>query len=339
MLDRQRIRRRLIEALSVVLPLAAAAGLVWMAGRTPGLFLELASGATAVGFLVAALVVVRGARARLVPSLGFVSLVLGLLLLAASPALRTFPGLLGAVEGHLPVGAAEVPGILSAAGAVGVALGSIFWARRLVDRFVFAASRERTLERGVEHLKGKLESQKETLRELDILDNLTGVLNRRAFLQALEEVIERDTHLDEPFAFLLVRAVDHLETCEKQGREGGERLVREVARALKNGTRGTDTVGRLGTEEFGVVLSECQDPQPVLGRIIFALEGGRGARKRNPVRVHVGAVTVTESGEAPRFAELQEVAERSIDALPEEERSQVARKSYVRRKTRSARAS
>jgi hypothetical protein len=98
-------------------------------------------------------------------------------------------------------------------------------------------------------------------------------------------------------------------------------------------------VGRLGTEEFGVVLSECQDPQPVLGRIIFALEGGRGARKRNPVRVHVGAVTVTESGEAPRFAELNEIADRSIAALPDEERSQVARKSYRRRRRSRAAAS
>lgn len=339
MLDRQKIRRRLAETLTVVLPLAAAVGLAWMAGRAPALFLEFAPGATAVGFLVAALVVVRGARARLVPSLGFVALVLGLLLLAAAPALRTFPALLGAVDGRLPLDAGEVPGVLSAAGAVAVALGSIFWARRLVDRFVFAASRERTLERGVEHLKGKLESQKETLRELDILDNLTGVLNRRAFLQALEEVIERDTHLNEPFAFLLVRVVDHFETSERQGREAGDRLVREVARALKNGTRGTDTVGRLGTEEFGLVLSECQDPQPVLGRIIFALEGGRGARKRHPVRVHVGAVTVSDPGEAPRFAELHEIADRSIAALPDEERSQVARKPYPRRRSSRAQAS
>jgi diguanylate cyclase (GGDEF)-like protein len=339
MLDRQKIRRRLLEASSVTLPLAAAAGLAWSAVRAPVLFLELAGGLTTVGFLVAALVVARGARARLVPSLGFVSLVLGLLFLAAASTLRTFPHLLEAAEGSLPVGAGAVPGILSASGALGVAFGSIFWARRLVDRFVFASSRERTLSRGVEHLKVKLESQKETLRELDILDNLTGVLNRRAFLDALEEVIERDTHLDEPFAFLLVRVVDHLETCESQGREAGDRLVREVARALKNGTRGTDTVGRLGSEEFGVVLSECQDPQPVLGRIIFALEGGRGARKRNPVRVHVGAVTVTEPGEAPRFAELNEIADRAIAALPEEERSQVARKSYARRRPSRAQAS
>jgi len=42
----------------------------------------------------------------------------------------------------------------------------------------------------------------------------------------------------------------------------GDQVLRRVGQAIQASTRGTDVVGRIGGEEFAVVLGECADPRP-----------------------------------------------------------------------------
>jgi len=83
-------------------------------------------------------------------------------------------------------------------------------------------------------------------RRLARLDDLTGVRNARAFHEAAGAEIERARRYQHPFS---VAAVD-------LGSRVGDELVRAAATVLRGALRATDTVARLGRDEFIALLPE-----------------------------------------------------------------------------------
>lgn len=94
------------------------------------------------------------------------------------------------------------------------------------------------------------------LRHLSSHDPLTGLLNRRAWEEAL--AVERlRLHRMPRFTALLVVDIDHFKHLNDQhGHSAGDAALVTVARALKATARGTDVVARLGGEEFGMLLPD-----------------------------------------------------------------------------------
>jgi diguanylate cyclase (GGDEF)-like protein len=85
-------------------------------------------------------------------------------------------------------------------------------------------------------------------------DPLTGLLNRRAFDTALSQQLSRSARDERPCT-LVVLDVDDFESIDAGGRAAGKRALRLLATALLEEARQGDAVGRLGGEEFGVVLA------------------------------------------------------------------------------------
>jgi diguanylate cyclase (GGDEF)-like protein len=83
-------------------------------------------------------------------------------------------------------------------------------------------------------------------RRLARVDDLTGVRNARAFHEAAGAEIERARRYQHPFS---VVAVD-------LGSRVGDEVVRAAATALRGALRATDTVARLGRDEFIALLPE-----------------------------------------------------------------------------------
>ncbi len=103
-------------------------------------------------------------------------------------------------------------------------------------------------------LRGRERRLIERLGEAAQTDYLTGCLNRRGFEPAFELELERARRTDAPLA-LLVGDLDHFkELNDLRGHPAGDRVLVEVARALKDGIRRIDTLARLGGEEFGLLL-------------------------------------------------------------------------------------
>jgi diguanylate cyclase (GGDEF)-like protein len=94
------------------------------------------------------------------------------------------------------------------------------------------------------------------LKELAKTDELTGVLNRRGFLDAMEREVQRAYRFAHRLSVLMVDLDYFKKINDTYGHEAGDRALRQVAEACSEILRTVDIVGRLGGDEFAVILPE-----------------------------------------------------------------------------------
>jgi diguanylate cyclase (GGDEF)-like protein/PAS domain S-box-containing protein len=88
-------------------------------------------------------------------------------------------------------------------------------------------------------------------------DALTGLVNRREFERRLEEAIESG-HRGDGQHVLSYLDLDRFKLVnDTSGHLAGDSMLREVAKLLRDAVRDSDTVGRLGGDEFGILLVGC----------------------------------------------------------------------------------
>ena len=91
-------------------------------------------------------------------------------------------------------------------------------------------------------------------RELANTDDLTGLENRRHFLELAALELELTRRYGGP-ASLLLADIDHFKRVnDTYGHQAGDRVLREVAAACRQALRRVDVIGRFGGEEFAVLL-------------------------------------------------------------------------------------
>jgi len=97
------------------------------------------------------------------------------------------------------------------------------------------------------------------LRLLATTDVLTGVANRRHFLATVDREVERQRRYGPPCGLLMLD-IDHFKSVNDSfGHACGDQVLRHVARLCLENIRGIDTLGRMGGEEFAVVVPETDD--------------------------------------------------------------------------------
>jgi diguanylate cyclase (GGDEF)-like protein/PAS domain S-box-containing protein len=114
------------------------------------------------------------------------------------------------------------------------------------------------------------------LHDLATRDALTGVTNRRRFLDRLDAAIAAlDPHGGEAVV-LVYLDLDRFKTVNDVGGHAvGDEVLARVGQRLQAATRPDDLVGRLGGDEFGVLctgLRHAVDPQPLVRRLLEAFE-------------------------------------------------------------------
>jgi len=88
-------------------------------------------------------------------------------------------------------------------------------------------------------------------------DALTGLVNRREFERRLEEAIESG-HRGDGQHVLAYLDLDRFKLVnDTSGHLAGDSMLREVAKLLRDAVRDSDTVGRIGGDEFGILLVGC----------------------------------------------------------------------------------
>lgn len=93
------------------------------------------------------------------------------------------------------------------------------------------------------------------LRELATIDALTGVFNRRHFIGRMEEELVRLQRLETLQTTVLMLDIDHFKNVnDSWGHAAGDTALRQLGTILRSNVRKIDSVGRMGGEEFALLL-------------------------------------------------------------------------------------
>ena len=89
------------------------------------------------------------------------------------------------------------------------------------------------------------------------IDSLSGIYNRAEFMDLAKRELDRAKMNSEDLS-LLIMDVDHFKAINDTfGHGAGDEIIREIGRILKASLRKTDIAGRIGGEEFAVVLRDA----------------------------------------------------------------------------------
>lgn len=145
--------------------------------------------------------------------------------------------------------------------------------------------------------------QEESLRLLATTDALTGIANRRSFMEKLEEEFVRFQRFSNPVAVLMLD-IDHFKQVnDSWGHAVGDRVLRDFASICQQVVRKVDVLGRLGGEEFAVLLPGCG----MAGALALA-ERLRQAVRAHRVALDAGQLQVRVSIGVSCFARDQQEA-------------------------------
>jgi diguanylate cyclase (GGDEF)-like protein len=144
----------------------------------------------------------------------------------------------------------------------------------------------------------RLRAEHDGLKRLAVIDQLTGVLNRRG----IEHAIAGEAMGSHDIA-LLVLDIDHFKRInDTEGHEAGDLVLKRVATVIAENTRERDIVGRWGGEEFLVACIDCAPPHAatVAEKIRQRIEDSFfGSRQRIAVTASVGVAMMREGDSFP----------------------------------------
>ncbi len=152
------------------------------------------------------------------------------------------------------------------------------------------------------------------LRTLSEQDPLTGLPNRRGFLNAARRVLDGETN-----AALAIIDLDHFKLInDRFGHEGGDHLLRNIAHMLQTDLRRNDLCCRWGGEEFAILF-----PDTLLDEARLVMERLRTSVALNSTLLDASWPITLSCGLAAlrRFDELDEATRRADTALYEAKQS------------------
>ncbi len=106
-----------------------------------------------------------------------------------------------------------------------------------------------------------LEQRINELRHMAWHDELTGVWNRRYFMQFLESVLRRAREQRFRVTLLLFDLDDFKQYNDAYGHDAGDEILREAARLMVSVVRRHDVVARIGGDEFAVIFWDADAPR------------------------------------------------------------------------------
>ncbi len=128
-------------------------------------------------------------------------------------------------------------------------------------------------------------------------DFLTGLLNRRAFLENALRLCARQAERGQPVT-LMMFDLDHFKSInDRFGHAVGDEALRLFAEVIRNSMRGSDIIGRLGGEEFAAIVPETAGAAAAIAervRANFESAGADNAGNTVGATVSIGAATAAD---------------------------------------------
>jgi len=139
-------------------------------------------------------------------------------------------------------------------------------------------------------VKSTLKQEKEFSR----IDFLTGIRNRRYFIELVNIEINRARRYEHPFTMVCIDLDNFKTVNDCFGHSTGDILLRLVARTIQQNIRVTDTVARLGGDEFAILLPETgRNVAETIMQKVQKINLEILRRHGWPVTLSIGVVTFT----------------------------------------------
>jgi diguanylate cyclase (GGDEF)-like protein len=147
-----------------------------------------------------------------------------------------------------------------------------------------------------------LRASEERLRHLSEHDALTNLPNRILLNDRLTVALQRAERFQEKLGLLMVDVDRFKEINDAHGHPVGDKILCELAKRISHSVRLTDTVARIGGDEFLVLLPdlhEREEAQIIAAKIVAAVSAPfvvKASQPSIPVTVSVGVCTYPDAG-------------------------------------------
>ena len=142
------------------------------------------------------------------------------------------------------------------------------------------------------YLVFELRAAKEREKEIARIDHVTGLANKRLFFELARLEVKKSIRYRHPLTVIYIDIDDFTNIYDKLGQSIGNKLLQIVAETLKDSIRETDIMGRIGSDEFVILLpgSGHEPAQIVANRVQRQLREAMETHKWS-VTFSIGAVT------------------------------------------------
>jgi two-component system cell cycle response regulator len=131
-------------------------------------------------------------------------------------------------------------------------------------------------------LKSEIKRAQQKLAEMATMDGLTGLYNRRYFLESLQKEMGRADRVNSELALYMFDIDDFKSVNDRHGHQAGDAVLAGLGRLLRENIRLIDVPSRYGGEEFAVLLpstklreaqTACERLRRAVGGHTFTLDG------------------------------------------------------------------
>lgn len=171
-------------------------------------------------------------------------------------------------------------------------------------------------------LTNDLLAARKQLESQALFDNLTNLMNRRAFLRLAEAEMERARRAALPLSVIALDIDDFKTINDAYGSELGDEVLRTVSQTIREKSRPYDCIGRWTGDEFVIALAGVigADAEKIAARIIA---GVRGSRIEVPneavlnVKMSAGIASIARIGTSTEMEPLIQQARQAVSRAKE----------------------
>lgn len=168
----------------------------------------------------------------------------------------------------------------------------------------------------------------EDLKRMATVDELTSLPNRRKFLSVLETELTRAKRYDRELSLCMVDLDFFKKINDQYGHSAGDCVLRDIAQVMESMLRETDLVGRLGGEEFAILLPDTNEANAMImaERLRVAIEQKQITHQEDRliVTASIGLCSLKSNSEGIKASDLLSESDRCLYFAKQNGRNQVS---------------